>query len=67
MRLKSLTTTQRDALTPATGDQIFNSTSGTVQTYYGGTWNDNASGTTANASESASGKGQVGTNASFVA
>lgn len=65
LRLKSLTTTQRDALTPATGDQIFNSTTGTVQTYYGGTWNDNASGTTSNASTTVAGKWQVGTDTQF--
>lgn len=61
LRLKSLTEVQRDALTPATGDQIFNSTSGTVQTYYGGTWNDNASGTTANASTTVAGKVEIAT------
>lgn len=38
--LKTLTTTQRNALTPVTGYKIYNSTTGTVQTYYGGTWND---------------------------
>lgn len=56
LRLKSLTTTQRNALTPTTWDAIYNSTTGTVQTYYGGTWNDNGTSTTPNASTTVAGK-----------
>ena len=36
--LPVLTTTQRDALTPATGWKIFNSTSGVEEVYNGSTW-----------------------------
>jgi len=56
LRIKTLTTTQRDALTPATGDKIINSTTGTEQTYYGGTWNDAWTSTTPNMSTSITGK-----------
>lgn len=56
MRLKSLTTAQRDALTPANGDKIYNSTTGTEQTYYGGQWNDAGTNTTPNASTTVAGK-----------
>lgn len=56
LRLKSLTTTQRNALTPTVWDAIYNSTTGTVQTYYGGTWNDNGTSTTPNASTTVAGK-----------
>lgn len=56
LRLKSLTTTQRNALTPTAWDVIYNSTTGTVQTYYGGTWNDNGTSTTPNASDTVTGK-----------
>lgn len=38
LQLNSLTTTQRDALTPANGMLIYNSTTGTVQRYSGGAW-----------------------------
>jgi hypothetical protein len=34
LTLKSLTTAQRDALTPVVGYKIFNTTTGTEQTYY---------------------------------
>lgn len=61
LRLKSLTTTQRDALTPATGDKIINTTTGTEQTYYGGTWNDAGTSTVANASTTVTGKVQLAT------
>ena len=56
MRLKSLTTAQRDALTPANGDKIYNSTTGTEQTYYGGQWNDAGTSTVANATDAITGK-----------
>lgn len=38
IQLNSLTTTQRDALTPANGMLIYNSTTGTIQRYAGGAW-----------------------------
>jgi len=56
VRLKSLTTAQRDALTPANGDKIYNSTTGTEQTYYGGQWNDAGTSTVANATDAITGK-----------
>lgn len=40
IRLISLTTTERDALTPAAGDLIFNETTSTVQAYDGTSWED---------------------------
>ncbi len=40
LNLKSYTTTQRDALTSAAGDMIFNSTTSKVQFYNGSSWND---------------------------
>ena len=39
LKLPSLTTTQRDALTGADGMVVFNSTTGRVEAYYGGGWN----------------------------
>lgn len=65
LRLKSLTEVQRDALTPAIWDKIINSTTGTEQTYYGGTWNDAGTSTTANASPTVAGKWQVWTDTQF--
>jgi len=56
VRLISLTTAQRDALTPANGDKIYNSTTGTEQTYYGGQWNDAGTSTVANATDAITGK-----------
>jgi hypothetical protein len=40
LNLKSYTTTQRDALTSAAGDVIYNSTDSKVQFYNGSSWND---------------------------
>ena len=40
MNLKSYTTTQRDALTSAAGDMIYNTTDSKVQFYNGSSWND---------------------------
>tara|TARA_R100000329_G_scaffold31030_1_gene28692 strand:- start:4585 stop:4776 length:192 start_codon:yes stop_codon:yes gene_type:complete len=40
LNLKSYTTTQRDALTSAAGDMIYNSTTSKVQFYNGSSWND---------------------------
>lgn len=39
-RVATLTETQRGALSAANGELIYNSTSGTLQTYQGGTWTD---------------------------
>ena len=38
--LKSYTTTDRDALTSAAGDMIYNTTDSKVQFYNGSSWND---------------------------
>ncbi len=38
IKLNSLTTTQRDALTPSNGMLIYNSTTGTLQKYQAGSW-----------------------------
>ena len=40
LNLKSYTTTQRDALTSAAGDLIYNTTDNKVQFYNGSAWND---------------------------
>jgi hypothetical protein len=40
LNLKSYTTTQRNALTSAAGDMIFNTTDSKVQFYNGSAWND---------------------------
>ena len=40
LNLKSYTTTQRDALTSAAGDIIYNTTDSKVQFYNGSDWND---------------------------
>ena len=40
LNLKSYTTTQRDALTSAAGDMIYNSTTSKVQFYNGSSWDD---------------------------
>lgn len=61
MTLKSLTTAQRDALTPNVGDKIINTTTGTEQTYYTGTWNDAGTSTTPNASTTVDGKVEIAT------
>ena len=40
LNLKSYTTTQRNALTSAAGDVIYNTTDSKVQFYNGSTWSD---------------------------
>ena len=40
LNLKSYTTTQRNALTSAAGDMIYNETDSKVQFYNGSSWND---------------------------
>ena len=40
VNLKSYTTTQRNALTSAAGDMIYNTTDSKVQFYNGSSWND---------------------------
>lgn len=40
LKMPSLTTAQRDALTPAAGMVIYNSTTAKLQCYAGGIWND---------------------------
>ena len=40
VNIKSYTTTERDALTSAAGDMIYNSTTSKVQFYDGTSWND---------------------------
>ena len=40
LNLKSYTTTQRDALTSAAGDVIYNETDSKVQFYNGSSWSD---------------------------
>ena len=40
LNFKSYTTTQRNALTSAAGDLIFNTTDSKVQFYNGSAWND---------------------------
>ena len=40
LNLKSYTTTQRNALTSAAGDMIYNTTDSKAQFYNGSSWND---------------------------
>ena len=40
LNLKSYTTTERNSLTSATGDLIYNTTDSKVQFYNGSAWND---------------------------
>ena len=40
LNLKSYTTTQRNSLTSAAGDMIYNTTDSKVQFYNGSSWND---------------------------
>jgi len=40
LNLKSYTTTERNALTSAAGDMIYNTTDSKVQFYNGTSWND---------------------------
>ena len=40
INLKSYTTTERNALTSAAGDMIYNETTSKVQYYNGSAWND---------------------------
>jgi len=40
LNLKSYTTTQRNALTSAAGDMIYNTTDSKVQFYNGSAWSD---------------------------
>ena len=40
LNLKSYTTTERNALTSAAGDVIYNTTDSKVQFYNGSAWND---------------------------
>lgn len=61
--VSNLTEAERDALSPTNGTIIFNTTSGTFQSYSGGAWTDVASGATPNASETVSGKVEVATQA----
>lgn len=61
IRANNLTTTQRDALTPAEGMIVMNTTEGVLQKYETGAWSDFSSGSVSNASTTVSGKVEVGT------
>lgn len=69
LKLKSLTTTQRDALwAPANGMLIYNSTTWEMNQYIGGAWSAVASGSTqANASTTVAGKVELATEAEWIA
>lgn len=56
LRVKSLTTAQRDALTPANGDFIYNSDTGVMNQYIGGAWAAIGTDATANGSTTVAGK-----------
>ena len=64
---KSLTTTQRDALTPEEGMIIRNSTTWVLNQYIGGSWATFATGSVSNASTTVSGKVEVATDAEITA
>lgn len=68
LTVKSLTTTQRDAIvSPVNGSIIYNSTTGVMNQYIGGAWTNFASGTTTNAANAASGKVDIATAAEIAA
>ncbi len=63
LRLISLTTAERDALTAANGDIIYNETTGAINSYEGGAWGTSTSNTVDDASTTAAGKVEVATTA----
>lgn len=68
LRLPNLTTAERNALTPANGMKIYNTTTGEEQRYDGGSWVVVASGGTfPNASETVAGKVEQATLAEQIA
>ncbi len=68
LKVKSLTTVQRDAITPANGQIIYNTTAGEFQIYQGGAWSTMSSGSTQpNASTTVAGKVEEATSAESIA
>lgn len=61
LTLNTLTSTQRDALTPAEGMMIKNSTTNTIQMYIGGAWVNTGTDATPNASDNVAGKVDIAT------
>ena len=66
VKLNSLTTTQRDALTPEEGMIIYNSTTSQVEVYQGGAWVSSSSGVS-DATETVKGIGEIATQAEIEA
>ena len=61
LQVAQMTTTQRDAVaSPANGMIIYNTSTGVMNQYIGGAWTTFATGTTADATTTASGKVEVG-------
>lgn len=56
LRVKTLTTAERDALTPANGDLIYNSSTGVLNQYIAGAWSEVGDTGTSNASTTVAGK-----------
>lgn len=69
LKVKSLTTTQRDAVSnAANGDIIYNSTTGELNQYIAGSWSAVASGSVQpNASATVAGKVEIATSAESIA
>lgn len=68
IKLISLTTAQRDALSASNGMLIYNSTTGELNQYIGGAWSAVASGSTQpNASATVAGKVEIATTAESIA
>lgn len=67
LTLNTLTSTQRDALTPAEGMMIKNSTTNTIQMYIGGAWVNTGTDATPNAANGVAGKFDLATLAEVVA
>lgn len=61
LQVPSLTTTQRNALTPANGMIVYDSTIGVHYQYIGGTWTTFATGTVVNMSLTEAGKAEAAT------
>jgi hypothetical protein len=61
IRLNNVTTAERDLMSASNGDKIYNTTTGTEQTYKGGSWTDVGDTGTADASTTVAGKVEIAT------
>ncbi len=66
IRLNSVTTAQRIAMSAANGDLVYDTSTGAIMQYVGGAWGTVGTTTLVNASESAAGKGQLASTGAMV-